>query len=234
MLTDQDKARILEEETYRREVRAGLDMAKPKGARWQKFLSVVNSPVFIWFLSSFVLGVASFLYNHWYVVGAENQRTANKLNAEITSRLIYFNNLLLMFREGEGTFSLDMSKLVIALDRPSAVDYPVNVFPEYLNRNLRSLLWELMQVVPDDATENIKRAYQKSLSLQEIYLKGPEANKHAPNEPISVSEIRASRKNYLATREFYCAFNLKQWGNPFEELIKLDAGKPGCDSTAEK
>ena len=163
MLTDSDKARILEEETYRREVR--LALTDSRGARWQKFWSIVNSAVFIWLLSSVVLGTASFLYNRREKADAiedENRRTAKKLDAEITNRLLYFDQLLVMQRmtlqsDSSTQGDYDLSKLLVtALERPSAADYPVNVFPEYLNRSLRSLLWELIEVVPDQDKNDIR------------------------------------------------------------------------------
>ena len=137
MLTDQDKARILDEETYRREVRAGLEMADSRGARRKKLWSIVNSAVFIWFLSSIVLGTASFLYSKGekaYAIEHEKKTTADKLDAEIASRLVYFNRLLatrdqilddmrtLGEYDDKGTNSVDLSKSVMALERPLTVD----------------------------------------------------------------------------------------------------------------
>ncbi len=237
MLTDQDKARILEEETYRREIRRGLEMADSRRAKRQKLWSIVNSAVFIWFLSSIVLGTGSFLYNRWYVIERENQRTANRLDAEITSRLVYFDHLLVMRRIalderrtigerteiGKRTNDYDTCKLVVTLERPSAVDYPVNVFPEYLNRSLRSLLWELIQVVPEHEKEDIRRAYQKSLQLQVIYLKDLYGNRRPPTGGmINAFQARALSDSAIATREFYSVFNLERWGSAFEELLRKD------------
>jgi hypothetical protein len=81
MLSHEDKARILEEETYRREVKAALEVADPRKASRNRLWSIVNSPVFIWLLSSVVLGIAGFLYNSWYVVEREKKHTATKLDA---------------------------------------------------------------------------------------------------------------------------------------------------------
>jgi hypothetical protein len=249
MLTDQEKNHILEEELYRREVKIGLEVADSKGDKWQKYWSIVNSGVFIWFLSSIVLGTASFLYTTWereneqardkatkaYVIERENQRTASRLDAEITSRLVYFNDLLIMRNITKEYDQFDLPKLVVALDRPLAADYPINVFPEYLNRNLRSLLWELMQVTSEQERGSIRPAYEKTLQLQMIYLKqlyGSEP--HPPGEVINPAQAVALAESLFATEEFYTTLNLQRWGSPFTKLLQKERYKKGSGSVRGK
>jgi hypothetical protein len=193
---------------------------------------IVNSAIGIWFLSSVVLGIFGFVYNNWYVVERENQRTAQRLDAEIASRIACFDLMQTMWeqvyteRKKENGKSTDLpfepSELVMALERPSTVDYPVNVFPEYQNRSLRSLLWELVRVVPDQEKEDVRRAYRQSLELQRIYLQDLYVRNKLPNQPTVgiVSQIDAARRIGFATRQFVSVFNLERWGSPFKERVQ--------------
>jgi hypothetical protein len=105
MLTDKHKERIYQEEVYRREVREQLDNTNPPRAKkGAKIWTFINSPFFLWFLSSAVVGIISFSYANWdkqrglerdqreraALVDRENIQTARKLDAEISSRLTYF------------------------------------------------------------------------------------------------------------------------------------------------
>ncbi len=232
MLTDQEKEHIREEEFYRQEVRSQLEITNSKGDSWQKYWSFINSGVFIWFLSSIVIGSCTFLYARWekeHVIERENQHTANRLDAEISNRLSYFNNLLKMrdialsrrILDDESIRDYDLSKLVIVLERPTASDYPSNVFPEYGNRNLRSLLWELMQVVPQLERESIQPAYQKSLALQSIYLNNLYGSKRPSDGGLlHASQAAALAQNVYAVKDFYSTFNLSRWGSVFTEQLQ--------------
>lgn len=103
MLRNIDRKRIYQEEIYRYKIRAQLDRTvqkKIKGKIW----TFVNSAFFLWFLSSVVVGVISFLYVKWdkqrdlereqreraALVEQENVQSVRKLDAEISSRLAYF------------------------------------------------------------------------------------------------------------------------------------------------
>ena len=102
----------------------------------------------------------------------------------------------------------------------------MNVFPEYQNRSLRSLLWELVQVAPDQEKEEIRRAYRQSLQLQYIYSQGLYGSKQLPNQPRAplAHTLHAIADSVVATKEFVSVFNLKRWGSPFEERLRKDRG----------
>jgi hypothetical protein len=247
MLTDDEKEHIREEEVYRREVRNGLETTDRKGSKWHKYWSIVNSAVFIWFLSSVVLGSASLLYTRWeqerarereraakdYLVERENKKTALRLDAEITNRLVYFSNLLkireVAFAEQSGMLQYgeivsmeeySLAKVLVALERPSAMEYPVNVFPEYANRNFRSLLWELMGVVPDEEKGSLQPAYERAAQLQQIYLKTRYAERRSPKQRIiHAFQARALSESAITTGEVLLTFNLPRWGSVFMKRL---------------
>ena len=117
----------------------------------------------------------------------------------------------------------DLSTLVAPLEQPSAVAFPVNVFPEYSNRSLRSLLWELMQVVSEDEKKDLTPSYKESLQLQVIYLNSSYAQKRTPNQGmISAPQARALTESFLGIRNVCCVFNRQRWGSPFDELVKKE------------
>ena len=252
MITEDERNRIIEEETFRCEVKKRLEAAASDNNRLVKLWKIINSAVFIWFLSSIVVGLATFLYSQWdksreliretekqiYSIKKENERTADKLDGEITSRLIYFSNMLEIKHLAHLEFEnvkiqerqkfvisqyLNLSKMITALDRPSAVDYPVNVFPVYSNRNLRSLLWELLRVVPESERASIQLAYDKSLHLQSIYLESEYSkNKYPGQGMMTAYQARALLASNRAIRDFYSSANLKRWGNPFTAQLQRD------------
>jgi hypothetical protein len=190
----------------------------------------------------------------------ENKIIADKLDAEIINRLVYYNNLLIMrlkaLQESSRVDSMysyaseskksslkemkinadnekskyNLSKLSIALERPSTLDYPINIFPEYINRNLRSLLWELMQVTSKPERESIRPAYEESLILQMIYLKSLYGEKRDSGY-ITATQARALSESSIAEMQFYSTFNLQRWGSPFNELLQKQRDRKSLSSS---
>lgn len=99
---------------------------------------------------------------------------------------------------------------IMSLDDPNAIDYKVNVYPEYANRNLRSLLLELEDVVPPEQKNEITLAYKQSIKAQAQFLSVIEA--------IRVLKKKGKPGYHTVTstelKEFCEAFNLKRWGEP--------------------
>lgn len=105
MIRNLDRKRIYQEEVYRHEVRARLDKTDQKKNKvGGKIWTFINSAFFLWFLSSVVLGIISFSYAKWdkqkglerdqrereALIEREKIQRIRKLDAEISSRLIYF------------------------------------------------------------------------------------------------------------------------------------------------
>ena len=118
----------------------------------------------------------------------------------------------------------DVAKGVVALERPSIAEYPTNVFPEYAERSLRSLLWELSSVVPDTEKQAITKAYEFSRKLQLLYIfaKKRQVKDDTPGGLVGASLTAIKEKiNQAVSRLTYGevrdALNLERWGKPFGE-----------------
>jgi hypothetical protein len=102
---------------------------------------------------------------------------------------------------------------IMSLDDPNAIGYKVSVYPEYATRNLRSLLLELMEVVPPQEKNEIDLAYKQSIESQYIFIEAmitiKELKKNGRRGYVNKDEIN------LAPLETFCKFfNLKRWGEP--------------------
>jgi hypothetical protein len=239
MLTEEDKNRIRLEEIYRQELRQQL---KPNSSRRERTLAFLNSAFFLWFLSTVLIGTVSFLYTRWDIrrederrkyeqkrqVESEKTTAAGKLDTEIASRLRFVNGLI----ETENSFPQQSTlvKSVLILEKPSAMEYPVNVFPEYSNRSFQSLLWELMQVVPSDQKGQIETAFKEAKKLTALFIlqTGTVASK-----PARQVTVKGKSKNILESNESILkedqarllgisglkAFNLERWGKPLVSIV---------------
>lgn len=216
MLTEEEKDKIRSEEILRHEIRAQLikDTDKEKGL---KIWGVVNSPFFLWFLSSILIGCISFLYargekqkedarrifEQGQIDKRERDRTEKKLDAEIASRLNYFGIM----------YESDNFKALMAVDNPSVANYPINVFPEYANRSLQSLLWELLQVVSDDSKGDVAKAYEASKKFTGYYTSNPGGNSKAGSNKAVEGILKSYAEADLAP------LNLERWGSPLEDTV---------------
>jgi hypothetical protein len=131
MLSDDEKARIREEEIFRAEVQKSL-IAKPSG----RLLSFLNTSLGIWLLSTLVLGLFGWTFAQWQATRA-NEEQIRKLDAEIETRLEAANAYL--------SSATPENALLILLNPPGAERA---LLPEFVNRNLKSLLYELHDRVP--------------------------------------------------------------------------------------
>ena len=130
-----------------------------------KLWELLNSAFFLWFLSAIVLGSASFLYTKWnenkQIAFANNEKT-RKLDLEISSRLSFFAEQILA--------KVNLKDALLVLEDPEKSDLPAGVFPEFSDRSLRALLWELQSLVPPNEEEEISNAIKETKSFNKIYL----------------------------------------------------------------
>lgn len=232
MLSEKEKQHIYLEETFRREVRSQFADKDPKEPKRKRVMAFLNTPFFLWLLSTVVIGFGTFLYTRWEnkregerrkyeqqeIAKSANAQTIHRLDAEISSRLTDFaaatNHA---FKVSDRSSRL--RKALAALDRPSESENPVSVFPEYANRSLRSLLWELLQLVPESEKKNIKSAFDRSKSMFEIYLT------HDPTANLSNLDVRRVQvptpenlETSLDVFSIQLDFDLERWGRPLESL----------------
>lgn len=234
MLMEEEKERIRAEEIFRHEVQQQLSSERKKDSRlW----NIINSAFFLWFMSTIIVGIISFSYSN-FVRNREDQRrkeeasqiieqekriAARKIDAEVSNRLYYFAQLS-KFKKQDAP-----ANAIFVLEKPSSVDYPVSVFPEFANRNLQSLLWELLQVVPENEKQDVDLAYKQARRLSSMFLSETSLiafNSNLPDfrSPL-VKKFHSDAINNLFgehQREQLQAFNLERWGKPLSLLYAND------------
>lgn len=255
-LSEADKNRIRLEELFRHEIQQQLlrrhereEKKRQNGyrSRWEEFSTFINSAFFLWFLSTIVLGVISFSFTTWQKQREEErreyeqekaiERDVKKLDAEISSRLSYVNSLIL----AQDPLLIEPTNVVgfLALERPTEAKYPVNVFPEFSNRTLRSLLWELSRSVPEYEKFQIDDALTEAKKLSAIYMKQQPDNKfQVENWKKYKAQMAAQGKEEMGFALSYSsspldlkALNLERWGSP---LTCLDVEKKMIERPIDK
>jgi hypothetical protein len=224
VLTPQDKERILHEEMYRREVKAQLEKDNGGKKGGNLVWTFLNSPFFLWFLSSVVLAGISYYYTNRderKTLAREQRAAIRKLDAEISNRLMYFVNSIQFKKSPDKkvfTFVHEppiVKDSVRGIEDPTATGYKVNVFPEYAGRSLRSLLIDLVDMIPDQEKPEIEEAYKQIVFLQSVYLRA----KQIEDEKGSDKTMPLQSQQDADLLELDKAFNLKRWGQPFDNGI---------------
>jgi hypothetical protein len=209
MLTDEEKSRIRQEETYRFHVRSQFEQAKERKhySSWQ----ILNSSFFLWFLSTIVLGTLTFTFTRWEadkMIQRERQQRIAQIDLEIRNRLQYFHMLKNI---------PDKIPLAIKiLEKPSAAEYPINVYPEFINRSFRSLLIELNDLVGRAEQIELTKAINSASFL--MYL-------HVQYEDEYKEELDLETKYELKEKLFRLldeSYNIDRWGRPFGNIIKKE------------
>ena len=239
MLNDDEKKRIRAEEIFRHEMQREIKTELGRRAKWATVLSIMNSAFFLWFLSTVVIGALTFFYARSERLKEDERRQYDrqqtewrekrlaeaKIDAEMTSRLNYFNAV---FSKNRSELK-ESSRAFFALDKPLETAYPVNVFPEYGNRSMQSLLWEMLQIVPENEKSEIERAYKSAKEIPTIWVMSQnpdEVRKLFGNDPPRGFVIRMLTylKNQEREGEFDLkSFNLERWGRPLTGFrLELD------------
>lgn len=152
MLTEDEKKHFKEEEVFRYEVRKSLEK-KEKKPFWPRLWELMNSAFGLWLLSTVVVGLVASSYGDLKAkneINAKNTETRRKLETEVSSRLQIFRASLLGFST-EQYFQFKYTQLATMVDGTSAQDKdrPLFVFPDFKDRTLQSLLFELEQLTAD-------------------------------------------------------------------------------------
>lgn len=160
MLTSEEKNKILLEEKYRIEVSKTLAEQKRKS---NKLLSFLNSALGIWFLSTIVIGLATYLFDQYkQEQQIERQESTRRfqIGLEISSRISQFwVHLEQIVNTSDTNYSL---KNYIPYDTiyyywnafkdPPSFNPKIvtSIYKEYENRSIISLLVELKTLYEDD------------------------------------------------------------------------------------
>ncbi len=140
--------------------------------------TLINKPIVIWFLATVVVGLVSFGYD--YVQNERRTEQAErKIDLEIASRLMYARIFYFPesyaishvqgLRDEEPEVERDILLLAYegfrmfrqALDGGSAY----GAFPEFRERSLQSLIWELLTLREDSTAGPLKDALQAAIAI---------------------------------------------------------------------
>jgi len=213
------------------------------------FWTLINKPIVIWFLATVVVGLVSFGYDY-----VQNERrieqAERKIDLEIASRLMYARIFYFpdayavslvqslpddavdaeraTLPEAHGSFQ----ELRQALDANTAF----GAFPEFRERSLQSLIWELLTLRDDSSTGPLREALQAALviSRQQFFWMN---KKNFDRDAIRVTDETA-KQAFLAELEAfersYEKLRLPRWdtGIPDATLRRYtaDLNQPELDN----
>jgi hypothetical protein len=141
MLSEEDKQRIKEEEIFRSEVQKSLSGQRPETAH-KRLWAFFNTSLGIWVLSTIAVGLFGWMYAQWQV-GQQNAEQIRKIDVEIHARI--YAAQIYHSAGSSGPNGRYLSKADILLSPPTGESV---ILPEFANRNLKSLLFELQDRVP--------------------------------------------------------------------------------------
>jgi hypothetical protein len=191
MLSENEKVKIELTEKYREEIRKKINK---DGKTNSNISTILNSPIAIWFLSTVVVGLLSLSYTERqkkYAEEAEREGIIRKLDAEILSRL----------EEGNSSFwfielASDTTQNILR-EVPSRVFNIPNlnkaIFPEYSNRDLRSLMYELESLVKEKEKSNVRLAIHQAELSKRMWLNRELTLKNYEDFDDAIKEIRVYR-----------------------------------------
>ena len=141
--SEEQKKQIREEEIYREEIVKSLGTSTKDAGR-KSLWKLLNSAIFIWLLSTVVVGIGTYLFKQLEIQAA-NRDTVNKIDLEISSRLFNFYYQTLA--------DVSEEEAILILEAPTKSNFPSGIFQEYSTRSFRGLLWELKTLIPNDNLE---------------------------------------------------------------------------------
>jgi hypothetical protein len=163
-LSDEEKNRIRSEEFYRKIIQNEIDKENSKSG-FDKVLFWLNKPLGIWFLSAVLIGGISEGFKYFQTkqdqlrselqIEEERIRTkrelVDKLDGEIALRLNRVRDQVLSFsRDKITTLNLENAGLIVH-------------YPEFRDRSLTSLMFELQSALQDLDKNNESLEVQKAL-----------------------------------------------------------------------
>jgi hypothetical protein len=165
MLTENDLNRIKSEEIFREEIRKKISEKEKSSKIW----TFLNSSFGIWLLSTVVVGLIVYFHNENKVnneIFANNTALINKLETEASNRLQLFKLAL----ENQGFANVyywneEMAYMIdgeLIKDGSLSQRKPIYIFPEYKERTMNSLLYEIGRLT-DDKNRKLKISQARKL-----------------------------------------------------------------------
>jgi hypothetical protein len=179
MLNHKEKKRIKSEEEFR----ASLHKAPPAP---NKLWTILNSTFVIWLLSAIVLGGLTSFYAAWQQ-SLRDEEAIQKLDLEIEARL-EASERILPYSDFEKPVPYYPAN---ALLFPPGQDRAIQ--PEFTNRNLRSLLYELNARLPLEEQNDTKLALVEIQAIENRWINKDLKGEEVPEFRQKVSGIHKTR-----------------------------------------
>ena len=131
-----------------------------------KLWKVLNSGIVLWFLSTVLISVGSVLYANWTesrLLELQTDESIRKLDLEVANRLSFFAEQI--------SVAVEVEEALLILEDPRKSDFPAGVFPEYYDRSLYALLWELHSLVPQEEKGELKKVLESARDFKKVYLR---------------------------------------------------------------
>jgi len=178
MLTDIDKERIREEESFRIEVRRLLAPPEKESKPANGLVKFLNSPFALWLLSS-VLITGGTAFVTWYLnnrsLERERAQSIRKLTLEARYRIQRLDGFLKQLSEDYGTNpNPEVVHGVIGKEQMGEFHAALvevdkeGVFKELSDRPLLSLVWELQSLVDVNKKADVEAAFHGAQTLQDL------------------------------------------------------------------
>ena len=214
MLSDEDKQRIREEEIFRAEVQTSLSQATTPQPFPHRFWAFLNTSLGIWVLSTIVLGGVGGLYTQWRLSREDIERI-NNLDIEIDGRFEETINAI----TAQEFKKKDDSPIFVAntLLLPPMGEHMIQ--PEYANRNMMSLMYELLSRLPVEEQGDIENALVELRQIKSTYLNKELAHEDAMDVMRRTYNLQNSRWKWdkMMTR------HMAIYNYPYNLMMRLSA-----------
>jgi hypothetical protein len=171
MLTHQEKERIKDEETFRDQVRRELDSRLQRPSKTQRLWVLLNTSFALWFLSTVVVGVATWAYSTRQETSKSvmrDQETLQKLDTEIAGRLqtcIYFIEGAKLKLEARTDY---MNRPMLFLNVVGCLDNDQSggTYEQFTRRKFPTLILEAQRLVPTSGRPTLRAALDAYYELR--------------------------------------------------------------------
>jgi hypothetical protein len=204
MLTDEEKNRIKYEEIFRQEIRLQLEGNNKPSSTWKKVWAIINTSFGIWLLSTIVVGLFTWSYARWEqdrTKQSQRNEVIRKLDIEISSRISSIKSSL-----NNVSTLYTYVRIMRSLGKPEEFG-PISeiIFPEFQNRSLISLMFELLQLVSTDIEKSrineALKALQRvgAISYEDRLMSKSDKEPLTPNERNDLKEFSEALQQCLKT-----------------------------------
>lgn len=208
MITDEEKQKIKLEEIFRDEIRKKLS-EKERSSFSHKIWKFINSPLGLWLLSTVLVGLVVYFYDNNKLqnqIIANNTATLHKLETEISNRLQQFRVALenqdpskIYYQKDELAYMIDGT---LISDGSLSREKPIYIFPEYKERTMNSLLYEISRLTIDKNQASIiseARSIISKIQASLLNMDDPPRSDYILSQRIQ--QIAQSQPELLSTDE---------------------------------